>query len=91
MALLRSTWAELDPDFQTEHGYPVARPGQADLRLCTNYVAQTFGCPAVTVEQPFKDTANRPHPETGWSPERSAHLGAGFAGVLARVLEHLRA
>jgi murein tripeptide amidase MpaA len=91
VAELKRAWAELDPDFQTQHGYPAPGPGQADLRLCTNYVAQTFGCPAITIEQPFKDTANRPSPATGWSDLRARRFGAGFADVIARVIELLRA
>jgi len=68
--------ARLTPDFQTEHGYAPDAPGSADLRKCTDYVAETFGCLAMTLEMPFKDAANHPSPGTGWSPERSRHLGA---------------
>lgn len=74
----KRTMAALNPDFQTEHGYPRNPPNSANLSFCSNSVAQTFGCPAYTLEMPFKDTANRPCPETGWSPERSAALGASF-------------
>ena len=28
----------------------------------------------MTLEMPFKDTANNPLPSVGWSPERSAKL-----------------
>lgn len=68
--------ADLSPDFQVEHGYDVDPPGSADLRKCTDYVAETFGCLAMTLEMPFKDAANHPMPEFGWSPARSAKLGA---------------
>ena len=30
----------------------------------------------MTLEMPFKDTANNPMPDVGWSPERSKMLGA---------------
>ena len=65
----------ISPDFQTEHGYAVDPPGSADLRKCSDYVAERFGCLAVTLEMPFKDSAITAMPETGWSPGRSYHLG----------------
>ncbi len=68
--------ADLSPDFQTEYGYDVDPPGSADLRKCTDYIAETFGCLAMTLEMPFKDAANHPLPELGWSPGRAVKLGA---------------
>lgn len=64
----------VNPDFQTRFGYPVAAPGKANLRMATNWVAERFGCLSMTLEQPFKDTADDPQPE-GWSPERAQRLG----------------
>ena len=61
--------------FQTQVGYPVTPPGQGNLAMCTNYVAETHKCLAMTLEMPFKDDANHPDPEKGWSPERAAQLG----------------
>jgi murein tripeptide amidase MpaA len=71
----KSLLAAISPDFQTAKGYPVDPPGSADLRKCTDWVAETFGCLAMTLEMPFKDSAITPIPETGWSPVRSSHLG----------------
>lgn len=68
--------ATLSPDFQTTHGYAIDPPNTADLRKATNYVSEHFGCLAMTLEMPFKDNADRPLPELGWSPGRSRHLGA---------------
>ncbi|GEQ98078.1 hypothetical protein JCM17844_17150 [Iodidimonas gelatinilytica] len=68
------TLAALSPDFQTEHGYPKDAPGTADLKKCTDWVAERFGCPALTLEMPFKDNANAPEPTFGWSPDRCKHL-----------------
>src|SRR5690606_35010077 len=31
------------PDFQTAKGYPVARPGQANLAMSTNQLAERYG------------------------------------------------
>ena len=67
--------ASISPDFQIEHGYAVDAPGSADLRKCTDYVAETFGCLAMTLEMPFKDSAISAMPDTGWSPGRCRHLG----------------
>jgi murein tripeptide amidase MpaA len=85
----RATWALASPDFSPDQGYPPTAPGEANLRLCTNYVAETFGCLAVTIEQPFKDTARRPNPLTGWSPARARRLGASVLDPIAAVLRAL--
>lgn len=84
----KRTLSALNPDFQTEHGYPRNPPNTANLSFCSNNTAQTFGCPAYTLEMPFKDTANRPSPETGWSPERSAALGATFVDAVYLALSN---
>ena len=34
-------------------------------------VGEEFGCLAMTLEMPFKDTVDTPDPVKGWSPERS--------------------
>ena len=70
----RTELARLTPDFQTEHGYPKAAPGKGNLTTSTGHIANTFRCPAMTLEMPFKDTANNPMPEVGWSPDRCKHL-----------------
>lgn len=85
-----SELARRSPDFQTERGYPPAAPGEANLRMCTNWVAERFGCLAMTLEMPFKDAANHPMPETGWSPARSRQLGAACLGAIAAVADDLR-
>lgn len=76
------------PDFQTEHGYDVDAPGTANLSVCTNYLANEFKCLAMTLEMPFKDNADLPDPEYGWSPERCRKLGAAnLDAMLALVTE----
>lgn len=79
--------SRLNPDFQTEHGYP---KGDANLTLCANHLAETFGCLAMTLEMPFKDNANAPDAEQGWSPARCRRLGADCLAALAAVLADLR-
>ena len=78
--------ADLSPDFQTEHGYDLTPAGTADLRKATDYVAETFGCLAMTLEMPFKDAANHPMPDIGWSPGRSRRLGAACVDAIWQTL-----
>ncbi|MBU0723631.1 MAG: hypothetical protein KJ904_11255 [Alphaproteobacteria bacterium] len=82
LAEFKERYAALNPDFQTAHGYPVAAKGQGNLTTSTGYLAEFHGVIAMTLEQPFKDTADTPRPEEGWSPERARHLGASALDVL---------
>lgn len=82
----KRTLAALNPDFQTEVGYPRNTPNNANLTFCSNSIAQTYGCPAYTLEMPFKDTANNPMPEFGWSPDRSIALGRSFVDAVYLAL-----
>jgi murein tripeptide amidase MpaA len=82
--------AELNPDFQREHGYGAARPGHANLSVCTPFMAEHFGAIAFTLEMPFKDTAQNPHPRDGWSPARSRALGRSCLNALRPLVDRLR-
>ena len=77
---------KLNPDFQTLHGYPVNPPGSANLGMCSNYIAETFSCLAMTLEMPFKDTVDCPDRIQGWSPERCAKLGSSNVDAIYSVL-----
>ena len=79
--------AAISPDFQTEYGYKLSPPGSSDLRKATDYIAETFGCLAMTLEMPFKDAANRPMPEIGWSPGRSQRLGVACVDAMWQTLD----
>ena len=74
------------PDFQTELGYPKTPAGRANLAISTNQVAERFGACAMTLEMPYKDLADFPEPEQGWSPERCKMLARD---CLAALLEWL--
>jgi murein tripeptide amidase MpaA len=76
-----------NPDFQRVHGYP---PGPHNFAMCTDQLAQRFDCLAMTLEQPFKDTADTPDAEHGWSPARAARLGASGVDAIAAVVADLR-
>jgi len=79
----------INPDFQVRHGYPRAAAGKANLTMCTNYIAETFGALAMTLEMPFKDTVDHPHALQGWSPERAEQLGASNVEAIYRVIDSL--
>jgi murein tripeptide amidase MpaA len=83
-ALVRRT-----PDFQRKHGYGRNKPGAANLSMSTNQLAERFGCVAMTLEMPFKDNLDLPDPLRGWSPERSARLGADCLGALHDMIDTL--
>ncbi len=72
--LYKLTLANLNPDFQVEFGYPANAPGQANMTLCSNALAERFGALAMTLEMPFKDASATPDRDQGWSPERCARL-----------------
>ena len=75
------------PDFQTKLGYPKASPGRANLTMSTNQLAERFGAVAMTLEMPYKDLADFPEPEQGWSPERCKLLGRECLAALVEWLE----
>ena len=74
------------PDFQTAKGYPVSKPGTANLSMSTNQLAERYGACSMTLEMPFKDNDDWPDAEQGWSPERSKMLARD---CLASLLEWL--
>lgn len=85
----KSSLAQLNPDFQTEHGYPVDAPGSADLSIATNWMRHAFGCLAMTLEMPFKDSAITPDEDEAWSPERAMAMGASQVDAMRAVLDTL--
>ena len=76
--------------FQTQYGYPRNSPGKANLTICSNALAERFECLAMTLEMPFKDDANHPDKQFGWSPERAKQLGADALSPLLAVMPSLR-
>lgn len=81
---------QANPDFQTEHGYVEAKPGEANMTMATNYIADAFSCLAMTLEQPFKDTKDSPNEQVGWSPQRCQKLGFSNLDALYAVIDELR-
>ncbi|MDP3651781.1 MAG: M14-type cytosolic carboxypeptidase [Rhodoferax sp.] len=82
----KNHWLATCPDFQDEYNYGICAPGQANPTLATNWIAQQFGCLALTIEMPFKDNAYLPDPAVGWNGERSKKLGASVLQPLLALL-----
>lgn len=78
-------------EFQTEQGYGLVEAGTSDLKKCTDYVAEAFGCLAMTLEMPFKDHNDNPEAVQGWSPERSKALAIPCLLTLEALIEDIRA
>ena len=74
------------PDFQTERGYEKTSPGNANLSMSTNQLAERFGAVSVTLEMPFKDHDLNPDPAFGWSAERSKALAVACLEVLGAMI-----
>lgn len=84
--LFKNALRAASPDFQDVHGYEKDAAGQANLSLATNYVGNTFGCLAYTLEMPFKDNDNLPDDDFGWNGQRSLRLGESMlSAILATV------
>jgi murein tripeptide amidase MpaA len=79
-----------NPDFQRKHGYPKDEPGQANMTMATNWIADAFGALAMTLEMPFKDNADAPDSEFGWSPPRCENLGRCSLAALLRIVDRLK-
>ncbi|MEO6132438.1 MAG: M14-type cytosolic carboxypeptidase [Saprospiraceae bacterium] len=83
-------WIDTCPDFQNTHKYPLDKFGAANLTLCSNYIAQRYGCLALTIEMPFKDNNDLPDKKYGWSDVRSRVLGASVLNPVLHVLNQLQ-
>ena len=88
-AAFKTALLALSPDFQTDYGYPKDAPGQANLSLAAQAVGEAHRCLSFTIEMPFKDTANLPDLEYGWSPERCKLFGHDTLGAVYQVLANL--
>ncbi len=78
------------PEFQTEFGYELDAPGQANLTIASTWVAEQFKCLSYTLEMPFKDNANLPDSDYGWSDVRSMKLGQDSLVAVLAVVDQLR-
>jgi murein tripeptide amidase MpaA len=74
------------PDFQDVHGYGVTPFTPETLTMGSPHITHAFGCLSLTLEMPFKDNANDPDPEAGWSGPRSVELGKSILQPVLRSL-----
>jgi murein tripeptide amidase MpaA len=77
------------PDFQTDKGYEIPAPGQANLSMSTAQLAERFGAVSMTLEMPFKDNADLPDPVYGWSPDRCRLLARACLDSLHTVIDRI--
>ena len=77
-------------DFQTTYGYPLDKPGQANMTMASCAVGQAFDCLSLTLEMPFIDNHNLPDTTYGWSVERSRATGRALLPTMAAIMPELR-
>jgi murein tripeptide amidase MpaA len=85
----KQTLLAVTPEFQTQFGYELDAPGEANLTIGSTWVAEQFKCLSYTVEMPFKDNANLPDVEFGWSDVRSMKFGADMLIAVRAVVDSL--
>lgn len=78
-----------NPDFQTVHGYPANKETKVNLTVASKWAGHTWGGLALTLEMPFKDNADMPDAQNGWSGARSRRLGADTLTALYAMLPSL--
>ena len=88
-SIFKNAYMAISPDFQDEHGYPKDEPGKGNMTVATNWLGNHFKTLVYTLEMPFKDNADLPNTETGWSPARSAQLGVDVLFPISAVLANL--
>lgn len=76
--LFETIFKQVNPDYQTEIGYPKNHFSLESPTIATKWVGNQFDCLAYTLEMPFKDNANLPNKQTGWNGYRSSLLGASL-------------
>jgi len=87
--LFKSNLMAINPDFQTTVGYPISPSNSANYGICSSFIAEHFGCIAMTLEMPFKDTKESPNERYGWSDERSAKLGSSCVDAIYSIVDSL--
>jgi len=87
--LFKKTLANVNPDFQFERGYPVNRPGSANMSYCSSSLAHRFGALVMTLEMPFKDASGTADQIQGWSPERCGRLAHSCLDTLHLCWDHV--
>ncbi len=87
--IFKEAFLAATPEFQTEFGYPLDKPGKANMSVATNAISDRYKCMAYTLEMPFKDNKNIPSREFGWSAQRCQQLGRDILSPILAVLSKL--
>jgi murein tripeptide amidase MpaA len=82
-----ASFKRASPDFQDVHGYSASKYSTDALKLASKWVGDTYRCLSLTLEMPFKDNADLPDTDAGWSGERSRKLGAAMLGPILESLQ----
>ncbi len=86
----KSALLTISPEFQDEFGYPKDEPGKANLTVASCWVGEAFNALSYTIEMPFKDNANLPDLDYGWSDRRSYSFGQDVLAAIVPVVNKLR-
>lgn len=81
------TMIGVNPDMQKDFGY---EDDELDLTICSDQIADRFGCLSFTLEMPFKDNKKFPEHCREWSPKRSMNLGSSFVDAMVMEMGNLR-
>jgi len=86
--LFKENLMRINPAFQSTVGYPVSSANTANYGICSSFIAETFNCPAMTLEMPFKDNALQPDLQYGWSAQSSSMLGRSCLEAIHSIVDH---
>ncbi|MDV6315136.1 M14-type cytosolic carboxypeptidase [Idiomarina sp. HP20-50] len=78
------------PEFQVQYGYELEAPGKANMTVANSAVGERFKCLSYTLEMPFKDNADLPDEDFGWSVARCQRLGEDVLTAILAVSPKLR-
>ncbi|MBL8700340.1 MAG: hypothetical protein JNK67_18335 [Alphaproteobacteria bacterium] len=86
----RAALVTASPDYHPHNGNWQPDPPPGNLTIGSRWVANRFGCLAITIEMPFQDETDTPDAAAGWSPARSEAFGRAHLDALAAVVPTLR-
>lgn len=86
----RHALTELCPDFQEVKGYEADGPGDANMNMAINYIADHFNAVTMIMETPFQDNHDLPNPAVGgFSTERCRHIARGSLAALLKIIDEI--
>ena len=88
-SVFKNAYMQASPDFQDAVGYAKAEKGTANMTIAANWMGEQFKTLSFTIEMPFKDNADLPNADTGWSARRSAQLGRDVLFPIAVTLTEI--